>query len=172
MNVKDRFEIDNRMNELGFSMPRARLKAQMMSDMVQDGKPGDRHVYIRVPGSNRVREIIFHDGEDELHEYDIGPEESKKVKKFSIVTVQPTWIRSKIKFLMDTGCGHDLISQCKVEKHGLETLVSDEAISFQTVNGVTNTDLISNFQTESLRNQSMRMSSTTRRQYSPWASDA
>ncbi|CAE7336630.1 unnamed protein product [Symbiodinium sp. KB8] len=104
VNVKDRFEIDNRMNELGFSMPRARLKAQMMSDMVQDGKPGDRHVYIRVPGSNRVREIIFHDGEDELHEYDIGPEESKKVKKFSIVTVQPTWIRSKIKFLMDTGC--------------------------------------------------------------------
>ena len=63
--------------------------------------------------------------------------------------VQPTWIRSKIKFLMDTGCGHDLISQRKVEKHGLETLVSEEAISFQTANGVTNTDLISNFQTES-----------------------
>ena len=85
------------------------------------------------------------------HEYDVDQDESKKVKKFSVVTcmVQPTWIRSKIKFLMDTGCGHDLISQRKVEKHGLETLVSEEAISFQTANGVTNTDLISNFQTES-----------------------
>ena len=86
-----------------------------------------------------------------MHEYEVDQDESKKVKKFSIVTctVQPTWIRSKIKFLMDTGCGHDLISQRNVEKHGLETLVSEEAISFQTANGVTNTDLISNFQTES-----------------------
>ena len=86
-----------------------------------------------------------------MHEYDIGPNKSKEIKKFSRVTgmVQPTWIRSKIKILMDTGCGHDLMSQRKVEKHGLETLVSEEAISFQTANGVTNTDLISNFQTES-----------------------
>ena len=84
-------------------------------------------------------------------EQDLNMSESKKVKTFGKVTcmVQPTWIRSKIKFLMDTGCGHDLISQHKVEKHGLETLVSQEAISFQTANGVTDTDLISNFQTES-----------------------
>ncbi|CAE7218058.1 unnamed protein product [Symbiodinium sp. KB8] len=127
-----------------------RLKAQMMNDMLQDDKPGDRHVYVRIPGSDRVREIIFYDGEDELLEHEVGPEERKKVKNFSIVNcmVQPTWIRSKIKFLMDTGCGHDLFSQRKVGKHGLETLVSEEAISFQTANGVTNTDLISNFQTE------------------------
>ena len=136
VNVEQRFMNDNRINELGFPMHKA---------------DGDRHVYVRIPGSDRVREIIFYDGEDELHEYEVGPEERKKVKSFSIVNcmVQPTWIRSKIKFLMDTGCGHDLISQRKVEKHGLETLVSEEAISFQTANGVTNTDLISNFQTES-----------------------
>ena len=151
VNVEQRFQNDSRLNELGFSMHKARLKAQMMNDMVHDDRPDDRHVYVRIPGSDRVREIIFYDGEDELREYDVSPAESKKVKNFSIVTcmVQPTWIRSKIKFLMDTGCGHDLISQRKVEKHGLETLVSDEAISFQTANGVTNTDLISNFQTES-----------------------
>ena len=152
VNVEKRFVGNsNRTTELGYSIHKARLKAQMMSDMLQDGKSGDRHVYIRVPGSDRVREIIFYDGEDEIHEYEVGPEERKTVKAFSIVNcmVQPTWIRSKIKFLMDTGCGHDLISQRKVEKHGLETLVSEEAISFQTANGVTNTDLISNFQTES-----------------------
>ena len=133
VDVEQRFQNDNRVNELDFSMHKARLKAQMMNDMVQDDKPGDRHVYVRIPGSDRVREIIFYDGEDELHEYDVRPEESKKVKKVSIVTrmVQPTWIRSKIKFLMDTGCGHDLISQHKVEKHGLKTLVSDEANRFR-----------------------------------------
>ncbi|CAE7949677.1 unnamed protein product [Symbiodinium sp. KB8] len=115
---------------------------------------GDKVVKVNVEKrflSNSNRDIIFYDGEDELQEYEVGPEERKKVKAFSIVNcmVQPTWIRSKIKFLMDTGCGHDLISQRKVEKHGLETLVSEEAISFQTANGVTTTDLISNFQTES-----------------------
>ena len=147
VNVEQRFMNDNRINELGFSMRKPRLKAQMMNDMLQDDKPGDRHVYVRIPGSDRVREIIFYDGENELHEYEVGPEERKKVKSFSIVNcmVQPTWIRSKIKFQMDTGCGHDLMSQRKVEKHGVETLVSEEAISFQIANGVTNTDLISNF---------------------------
>ena len=30
--------------------------------------------------------------------------------------VQPVLLRKKIKFLMDTGCGHDLIAQKKIEK--------------------------------------------------------
>ena len=34
VDVKERFENDNRVNELGFSMHTARLKAQMMTDMV------------------------------------------------------------------------------------------------------------------------------------------
>eukprot|EP00439_Symbiodinium_sp_Y106_P012676 s2972_g1.t2 len=55
--------------------------------------------------------------------------------------VQPLLLKSKIKFLMDTGCGHDLISQTKVEKHDLETLVGQETVSFQAA--------ISNFKTES-----------------------
>ena len=63
--------------------------------------------------------------------------------------VQPTSLRKKIKFPMDTGCGHDLISQKKIAKRDLETLVTPEPISFQTANGITDTDLVSNFQTES-----------------------
>ena len=58
-------------------------------------------------GSSRVREIVFYGGGDEheLYEYDIGPDESKKIKKLGTVTcmVQPTWIRSKINFFMATG---------------------------------------------------------------------
>ena len=125
-----------------------------MLDMLKDDEPGDRHVYARVPRSNHIRQIIFYDGEDELMERDLSPDKNKKVKTFEKITcmVPPTWIRrSKIKFLMDDGCGDDLISKHKVRKHGLETLVSQEAVSFQfqTARGVTNTDLISNFQTES-----------------------
>ncbi|CAE7237198.1 unnamed protein product, partial [Symbiodinium sp. CCMP2456] len=68
-------ESENSVNELGVAMHKARLKAQLMIDMIEDDKPGDRRVYIGVPGS-------------------------------------------KIKFLMGAGCGHDLISQRKVEKQG------------------------------------------------------
>ena len=63
--------------------------------------------------------------------------------------VQPTFLRKKIKLFMDTGCGHDLISQKKIAKHELETLATPEPVSFQTANGIIDTDLVSNFQTES-----------------------
>ena len=39
----------------------------------------------------------------------------------------------------------------KVEKHDLETLVAQEPVSLQTANGVTDTDLVSTFQTESFK---------------------
>ena len=62
VNVEQRFQNDNKLNELGFSMHKARLKAQMMNDMVHEDRPVDRHVYVRIAGSDKVREIIFDDG--------------------------------------------------------------------------------------------------------------
>ena len=105
VSVEQRFQNDNRMNELGFSMHKG-LKAD--DERRGAGRQARRSTCIC--SSTRIQQgqgNHFYDGKDELHEYDVGPEESKKVKKFSIVTcmVQPTWIRSKIKFLMDTGCG-------------------------------------------------------------------
>ena len=124
--MKKFVESENRMNEIGFAMHKARLRAQLMMDMISDDTPGDRQIYVRIPGTDEVKEIIFFDGEDEIVEMNVNSKESKGLKIFAEVTcmVQPTWVRSKIKFLMDTGCGHDLISQRKVERHGLETLVS------------------------------------------------
>ncbi|CAE7187272.1 unnamed protein product, partial [Symbiodinium sp. CCMP2456] len=152
VNMKKFIESENRPNEIGFAMHKPRLRAQLMYDMLADDKPGDRQVYVRIPGTDEATQIIFFDGEDEIVEMDVNSKKSKGLKVFDEVTrmVQPTWVRSKIKFLMDTGCGHDLISQRKVEKHGLETLVSPESgVSFQTANGVAATDLMSNFQTKS-----------------------
>ncbi|CAE7749097.1 GIP [Symbiodinium sp. CCMP2456] len=152
VNTKRLIESESRANELGFAMHKARLKAQLMSDMVSDDMPGDRRVYVRIPGTDKVKQIIFFDGEDEIVEMKVNSKKSKGLNIFDEVTcvVQPTWVRPKIKFLMDTGCGHDLISQRKVEKHGLETLVSPESgVSFQTANGNTAADLMSNFKTKS-----------------------
>ena len=143
----------NRSTELEFAKHKARLKAQIMKDMINDEEEGDRIAYVRLPGTSQVAEVAFYDGEDQMVERTLNPAESKKVidKGVFKCMVQPVILRKKIKFLMDTGCGHDLISQKKIEKHDLETLVTPEPISFQTANGVTDTDLVSNFQAESFK---------------------
>ena len=46
---------------------------------------------------------------------------------------------SRTKFIMDTGCGYDLISKGRAKKLGLEVRESDQSMSFYTANGVTST---------------------------------
>ena len=151
VNVETMAEDEHRAVKVEFAKHKARLKAQIMKDMVRDDEDGDRVAYVRLPGT--VAEVAFYDGEDEMMERNLSSTDSKKVIEKGIFRcmVQPVILRKKIKFLMDTGCGHDLISQKKIEKHNLETLVTPEPISFQTANGVTDTDLVSNFQTESFK---------------------
>ena len=153
VNVDAMVNDENRSTELEFAKREARLKAQIMKDMVNDEEEGDRIAYVRLPGTSQVAEVAFYDGEDQMMERTLNPLERRKVidKGIFKCMVQPVILRKKIKFLMDTGCGHDLISQKKIEKHDLETLVTPEPISFQTANGVTDTDLVSNFQAESFK---------------------
>eukprot|EP00439_Symbiodinium_sp_Y106_P022386 s5610_g2.t1 len=101
----------------------------------------------------RVAFYDFYDGEDQIMERNLTAVDSKRVidKGVFRCMVQPVILRKKIKFLMDTGCGHDLISKKKIERHDLETLVTPEPISFQTANGITDTDLVSNFQADSFK---------------------
>ena len=142
---------ENRAVELEFAKHKARLKAQIMKDMIKDEEEGDRVAYVRLPGTSKVAEVAFYDGEDQMMERNLSSVDSKKIIEKGIFRcmVQPAILWKKIKFLMDAGCGHDLIAQKKIEKHNLETLVTPEPISFQ--NGVTDTDLVSNFQTESFK---------------------
>ena len=57
---------EKRANDLEFAKHKARLKAQIFKDMLDDGEDGDRIAHLRVPGTAKVIEIIFYDGEDEL----------------------------------------------------------------------------------------------------------
>ena len=142
-----------RATELEFAKHKARLKAQIMKDMVDDEEDGDRVAYVRLPGTSQVAEVAFYDGEDQIMERNLTAVDSKRVidKGVFRCMVQPVILRKKIKFLMDTGCGHDLISKKKIERHDLETLVIPEPISFQTADGITDTDLVSNFQADSFK---------------------
>jgi len=51
---------------------------------------------------------------------------------------------------MDTGCGHDLISQRKVKELDLETFLDNEGMTFMTANGLTDSNEITMMEHESL----------------------
>ena len=40
---------------------KARLKAQIMKDMVRDEKDGDRLAYVRLPGTSKVAAVAFYE---------------------------------------------------------------------------------------------------------------
>ncbi|CAE7391735.1 unnamed protein product [Symbiodinium microadriaticum] len=81
VDVKERFENDNKVNELG---------------------------------SSRVREIVFYDGgdENELYEYDIGPDESKKIKKVGEAVLVRT-----VTYDMETYLDMTVKKYCDVTDH-------------------------------------------------------
>lgn len=123
VNVQAIIESQDRVAELGFAKRIARAKAQMILDMVHNDEPGDRHVRLRIPGTSRVKDIVYYECDDEIMEWNLDAAESRKALKHDtmVCMVQPTWIRTVIKFLPDTGCGHDLTSEHKVERHDLES---------------------------------------------------
>ena len=47
-----------------------------------------------------------------------------------------------VRFIMDTGCGHDLISQRKVRELDLETFLDNDGMKFMTANGLTDSNEI------------------------------
>ena len=50
-----------------------------------------------------------------------------------------TCINKRVKWLMDTGCGHDLIGRAKAKSLGVDIVKDDDEIVFQTANGSTST---------------------------------
>ena len=55
-----------------------------------------------------------------------------------------------VRFIMDTGCGHDLISQRKVKELDLETFLDNDGMTFMTANGLTDSNEITMMEHESL----------------------
>ena len=55
------------------------------------------------------------------------------------VFAMSTCISKRAKWLMDTGCGHDLIGRAKAKSLGFDIAQGDDEIVFQTANGSTST---------------------------------
>ena len=82
-----------------------------------------------------------------MFEYDRNKDETKESavdwkKQHGMpknVFAMSTCISKRVKWLMDTGCGHDLIGRAKAKSLGVEIEKDDDEIVFQTANGSTST---------------------------------
>ncbi len=75
---------------------------------------------------------------------------SKRIKRVEGTCVSANASGKAARFIMDTGCGHDLISQRKVKELGLETYLDNDGMTFMTANGVTDSNEITVMNHDSL----------------------
>ena len=67
----------------------------------------------------------------------------------------PEYVGQPVRFILDTGCGHDLISRQKVEAmSGVISHDDEGGMSFMTANGVTQTQEVMNFRPKELNQDS------------------
>ena len=75
---------------------------------------------------------------------------TKRLKRVEGTCVSANTSGKSVRFIMDTGCGHDLISQRKVKELGLETYLDNDGMTFMTANGLTDSNEITMMDHESL----------------------
>ena len=83
------------------------------------------------------------------------PDDPNERKDGIIHMATPGSNNKSMKFIMDTGCGHDLLSQAKVDKM-FDVVSSRRTVSFHTANGITETDQVARFYFPKLGKECMK----------------
>ena len=140
---------DPQHTEQVYDCRRARAKAQLMRHMVlQKKRPKLETSQVRVPGSDIIITVVYNRKQDVFFELAPGHAYLKGLPEArEICMVQPEILKSQMKFIMDVGCGHDLVSQGKATRNNLETFVGGKTMHFQTANGTTDSDIVTRFST-------------------------
>ena len=60
---------------------KARLKAHLMRDVLDDDREGDRVSYVRVPGTSKVTEVAFYDGEDQMMKRNLNVVTVRRIRR-------------------------------------------------------------------------------------------
>ena len=121
----------------------ARAKAKVLNNEIMGRKPEikviiGKGMYVRVRWKN-----------DEVLEEVMKMSNKKgKSKSHSCASAEPS--DKSVRFIMDTGCGHDLISQRKVKELDLETFLDNDGMTFMTANGLTDSNEITIMEHEGL----------------------
>ena len=116
-----------------YQVQRSLIRAKMLEEVVEDVY---RKHYFPVTKESAV--VFEYDrNKDEIKEAAIDWKKQHGLPKN--VFAMSTCISKRVKWLMDTGCGHDLIGRAKAKSLGVDIVKDDDEIVFQTANGSTST---------------------------------
>ena len=116
-----------------YQVQRSLIRARILEEVVDDVY---RKHYFPVSKENTI--VFEYDRvEDEIKEAVIDWKKQHGLPKN--VFAMSTCISRRVKWLMDTGCGHDLIGRAKAKSLGVDIVKDDDGIVFQTANGSTST---------------------------------
>ena len=113
----------------------ARARAKVLNNDFHGRKPEikvllGKDIYVKVRWKN----------DEALQEMVKSHNRRNKNSHLSCASAEPS--NKSVRFIMDTGCGHDLISQRKVKELGLETFLDNDGMTFMTANGLTDSNEI------------------------------
>ena len=116
-----------------YQVQRSLIRARVLEEVVDDVY---RKHYFPVTKENTI--VFEYDRvEDEIKDAVIDWKKQHGLPKN--VFAMSTCISRRAKWLMDTGCGHDLIGRAKAKSLGVDIVQGDDEIVFQTANGSTST---------------------------------
>lgn len=121
----------------------ARARAKVLNNDIHGRKPEvkvmlgkDMYVEVKWKGNEVVENMV-------------KKSRSKIVKK-QMPCASADIFGKSVRFIMDTGCGHDLISQRKVRELDLEAFLDNDGMTFMTANGLTDSNEITTMGHEGL----------------------
>ena len=116
-----------------YQVQRSLIRARILEEVAGDVY---RKHYFPVTKENTI--VFEYDRvEDEVKEAVIDWKKQHGLPKN--VFAMSTCISRRAKWLMDTGCGHDLIGRAKAKSLGVDIIQGDDEIVFSTANGSTST---------------------------------
>ena len=134
VNAKTFKTYDHR-RHLAYSHKKALVRAEIMSEVVNDV---NRTHKMQV---NKERTFTFeYDKEDDEITEGVVQWKKKHGQPMSLFAMSANQCKG-VKWLMDTGCGHDLIGKSKAASLGVDTVQDKDEIVFQTANGTTSTSI-------------------------------
>ena len=127
------FRTDCHCKTVALHQHRARIRAQNMEEMSQ----GVFKRHYLVASKKSCFMMCYDEDADEIKDYPIlwKPEYGEPIDAYALSTT----IAKGVKWLMDTGCGHDLTGQDKARSIGATIVQDDDMVEFQTANGFTTT---------------------------------
>ena len=127
------FKTYDHRRHLAYSHKKALIRAEIMSEVAND-------IYRthKMPMSKERTFTFEYDKEDDEITEGVVQWKRKHGQPISLFALSANQCKG-VKWLMDTGCGHDLIGKSKAASLGVDIVQDKDEIVFQTANGTTST---------------------------------